>query len=199
MVTGTRSSRASSRCGSSGGEPIVKVPAGATTISGQSWQSLNLSPEPGRKQRCPSAARDNQMPSHCWAVLKPIEVSPNMQTMLVRSNAFVTGASIRLTYLAEPSQHSNGLQVPHRVAIRQDNCVTSLAPIGLPRRTQTAPDAGSPPPSRGISVRLSISPPVYLYSAGEGGIGAPRRHPRGPGCFATHPERRARKRDRRAR
>jgi len=41
------------------------------------------------------------MPSHRCAALKPIEVSPITQAMPVRSNAFVTLASIKLMDFAE--------------------------------------------------------------------------------------------------
>jgi hypothetical protein len=55
MVTCTWFSRSPSRCGSSGGEPITNCPAGITTNSGHSGQSLNRSPAPGCTQRFMSA------------------------------------------------------------------------------------------------------------------------------------------------
>ena len=59
------------RSGSSAGEPIVKVPAGTTTISGHSAQSLNRSPPPGWRQRRSPAPMATSTPSQLCAAAVP--------------------------------------------------------------------------------------------------------------------------------
>src|SRR5690242_492442 len=106
MATETWSSRSPSRCASPAGEPIVKAPAGTMTISGQSGQSLNLSPAPGLRQRRSVPARATQMPSQVCARLGPIDASAITEAMAASIGAAVIshldrahGAAL-LTWLA---------------------------------------------------------------------------------------------------
>src|SRR5262245_62016860 len=63
MDTRTWSSRSPARSGSPAGEPIAKLPAGTTTISGQSAQSLKRSPAPGLRQRASPVPSSTLTPS----------------------------------------------------------------------------------------------------------------------------------------
>ena len=70
IVTRTWSSRSAARSGSSGGEPMVKLPAGTTTICGQAAQSLKRLPAPGARQRRSFAPTVTSTPSQrCAAAL----------------------------------------------------------------------------------------------------------------------------------
>src|SRR5262245_55234860 len=80
MDTRTWSSRSPARSGSSAGEPMVKLPAGTTTISGQSAQSLKRSPAPGMRQRRSPAPSAVSMSSQRWAAAGPIASTANPKT-----------------------------------------------------------------------------------------------------------------------
>src|SRR5262245_10582872 len=69
--TSTCTSSLYCRSGSFRGDPIVKLPAGTTTMSGHSGQSLNCSviPAPGLKQRCSFCPTETSIPSQRAGVM----------------------------------------------------------------------------------------------------------------------------------
>src|SRR5262245_66085435 len=99
MDTRTWSSRSAARCGSCDGEPIEKLPAGTTTISGQSAQSLKRSPAPGVRQLFSPVLAVTLTASQCCGVAGVIASMAIAQAMATPEPDRATAVFIALRLL----------------------------------------------------------------------------------------------------